>query len=52
MSLLQNFFQADVSYTHNPVDNNNAFAGMMNWDYGLHYQFRLSDNFKLLAGGH
>jgi len=48
---LQNFFQADLSYTHNPVDNNNAFAGMMNWDYGLHYQFRLSDKLKLLAGG-
>ncbi len=23
----------------------------MNWNYGLHYQFRITDNFKLLAGG-
>ena len=24
---------------------------MVNWNYGLHYQFRLTENFKLLAGG-
>ncbi len=48
---VQNFFQANVSYTHNKVDNNNTFAGLVNWNYGLHYQFRITDNFKLLAGG-
>lgn len=47
----QNFFQANVSYTHNRADNNNTFAGLVNWSYGLHYQFRLTENFKLLAGG-
>lgn len=47
---LQNIFQANLAYTHNPVDNNNTIAGLVNWNYGLHYQFRLSDNFKLLAG--
>lgn len=47
----QNFFQADFGYTHNRADNNNAFACLANWSYGLHYQFRLTDNFKLLAGG-
>ena len=48
---VQNFFQADLGYTHNRADNNNAFSGLVNWNYGLHYQFRLTDNFKLLAGG-
>ncbi|BEH00076.1 hypothetical protein BSYN_23400 [Bacteroides sedimenti] len=47
---LQNIFQANLSYTHNKVDNNNTFAGLVNWDYGLHYQFRLGNNLKLLAG--
>ncbi len=48
---VQNFFQANLSYTHNKVDNNNTFAGLVNWNYGLHYQFHITDNFKLLAGG-
>ena len=48
---VQNFFQADIGYTHNRVDNNNTFSGLVNWNYGLHYQFRLTENFKLLAGG-
>ena len=29
---LQNIFQANLSYTHNRVDNNNTFAGLVNWD--------------------
>ena len=37
---VQNFFQANLAYTHNRVDNNNTFAGLVNWNYGLHYQFR------------
>lgn len=48
---VQNFFQADLGYTHNRADNNNTFSGLVNWTYGLHYQFRITDNFKLLAGG-
>lgn len=48
---LQNFFQADASYTHNKVDNNNTFAALANWNYGLHYNFPITSNFKLLAGG-
>lgn len=48
---VQNFFQADLGYTHNRADNNNMFSGLVNWNYGLHYQFRLTENFKLLAGG-
>lgn len=48
---VQSLFQANLSYAHNRTDNNNTFAGMVNWNYGLHYQFRLTDNFKILAGG-
>ena len=48
---IQNFLQANLSYTHNNVDNNNSISGMINWNYGLHHQFYLSDNFKILAGG-
>lgn len=48
---LQSFFQADLGYTHNHVDNNNAFSGLANWNYGLHYNFPITSNFKLLAGG-
>lgn len=47
----QSFFQADLGYTHNRADNNNTFSGLVNWNYGLHYQFRLTGNFKLLVGG-
>lgn len=48
---LQSFFQADIGYTHNRVDNNNTFSGLANWNYGLHYNFPITSNFKLLAGG-
>lgn len=48
---LQNFFQANLSYTHNHTEDNNTFAGLVNWNVGLHYQFRINENLKLLAGG-
>lgn len=48
---VQNFFQANIGYTHNRADNNNTFNGLVNWNYGLHYQFRITENFKLLTGG-
>lgn len=48
---LQSFFQADLGYTHNRADNNNTFSGLANWNYGLHYNFPVTSNFKLLAGG-
>lgn len=47
----QSFFQADIGYTHNKVDNNNTFSALANWNYGLHYNFPITENFKLLAGG-
>lgn len=48
---LQNFFQAHVAYTHNKADNNNSFSGLVNWNIGLHYQFKVAPGLKLLAGG-
>lgn len=48
---LQSFFQANLGYTHNKAENNNAFSGLANWNYGLHYNFPITANFKLLAGG-
>ena len=48
---IQNFIEANISYTNNYADNNNSFSGMFKWNYGMHYQFHLTPNFKLLAGG-
>ena len=46
----QNYLQTNFSLTHNAADNNNTLAALVNWNYGQHYQFRISDNLKLLAG--
>lgn len=46
----QNLLQAHVSYTHNPSKTGYMYAGLLNWSYALHYQFRLSEQLKLLAG--
>lgn len=46
----QILFQGNVSYTHNKVDNNNMIAALVNWSYGMHYHFPITDNFRLLAG--
>lgn len=48
---IQNFLQANLSFTHNNIDNNNSMSGMVNWNYGIHYQIHLSSNFKILTGG-
>ncbi|WP_373835388.1 DUF3316 domain-containing protein, partial [Bacteroides heparinolyticus] len=47
----QTFFQADLGYTHNKAENNNTLSALANWNYGLHYNFPITSNFKLLAGG-
>lgn len=47
----QTFFQADLSYTHNKVDNNNTLAALANWNYGLHYRFPVTPCLTLMAGG-
>lgn len=46
----QNLLQANVSYTHNPSQTANMYAGLVNWTYALHYQFRLNEQLKLLVG--
>lgn len=47
----QTFFQADLGYTHNKAENNNTLSALANWNYGLYYNFAITSNFKLLAGG-
>lgn len=47
----QVLFQADLGYSHNKVDNNNTFSALVNWNYGLHYNFPITPQFRLLAGG-
>lgn len=46
----QTLFQAYAGYTHNRVDNNNTFSSLANWNYALHYLFRLSPRLTLTAG--
>lgn len=46
----QTLFQAYAGYTHNRVDNNNSFSSLANWNYALHYLFRLSPQLTLTAG--
>ena len=47
---LQSYFQGNAGYTHNRAENNNTFSALANWNYGLHYNFRLAPGFRLLAG--
>lgn len=47
---LQSFFQADLGYARNKAGNNHTFSALANWNYGLHYHFPVTHNFKLLAG--
>ncbi len=46
----QTLFQANLSLTENRAGTGTTMAGMVNWNYALHYQFRLSENLKVLAG--
>ena len=46
----QNLLQAYMSYTHNPSQTGYMYTGLLNWSYALHYQFRLNEQLKLLAG--
>lgn len=47
----QSFFQANLAYSTNRAETSNAFSGLVNWNYGLHYQFHINEHLKLLAGG-
>lgn len=46
----QIFFQGNMGYTHNRVDNNNMLSALLNWKYALHYHFPITENLQLLAG--
>jgi len=46
----QRLLQVNVSYSSNPTEDNNAFAGLVNFAYALHYQFHVNDNLKFLVG--
>lgn len=48
---IQNFFQSNISYTSNRVDDNNTIAFHFNWNHGWHYNFRLAHNLKVALGG-
>lgn len=47
---VQTLFQAHVSLTENKAATGSELAGMVNWNYALHRQFRLTENLKVLAG--
>ncbi len=47
----QSFFQANLAYSKNQAETSNYFSGLVNWNYGLHYQFHINEHLKLLAGG-
>src|SRR5574344_2886534 len=47
---VQTFFQSHIGYTENKADNNNTFSGLANWNYALHYNFKINEHFKVLAG--
>lgn len=47
---VQTLFQGNIGYTHNMADNNNMLSSTVNWNYGLHYQFKVAHGLKILAG--
>ncbi|WP_455673422.1 DUF3316 domain-containing protein [Phocaeicola sp.] len=47
---VQSMFQINLSLTDNKADTGSEMAGMVNWNYAWHYQFRLTENLKILAG--
>lgn len=47
---VQNMLQVSLSLTENKAETANELAGMVNWNYALHYQFRITEKFKILAG--
>lgn len=47
---VQSLFQANLSMAKNRAETSNEMAGMVNWNYALHYQFRLTESLKILVG--
>ena len=46
----QSMIQANVAYTENHSGTGNEISGLVNWTYGLHYHFRVTDHLRILAG--
>ena len=46
----QSIFQANASLTENNIGSGSEFAFLANWNLAYHYQFRIHENLKLMAG--
>lgn len=46
----QSIFQINASYTENISKTAKMYYGLVNWSYALHYQFRINEHLKILAG--
>lgn len=46
----QTMFQANVSMTENKAGTGSEFSFLANWNFAWHYQFRINERLKLLAG--
>lgn len=46
----QRVIQANFSAADNISKSATMYSGMFKWNYALHYQFRINENFKFLAG--
>lgn len=44
------FLQANLSYTHNDAETSNSISGLINWNYGLRYRFRINERLEFQAG--
>ena len=46
----QSLFQANVSLTENKAATGSEFSFLANWNLAYHYQYRIHENLKLMAG--
>lgn len=46
----QNLLQVNLSTSTNQSKTGDQLAGLINWNYAWHYQFQLTEQFKILAG--
>lgn len=46
---VQNFFRINAAYLNK--DSRISYSGLANWNYGIHYNFNILPELKILAGG-
>ena len=46
----QSMLQANIAYTENKSATGNEISGLVNWNYGLHYHFKLNEHLRILTG--